>query len=118
MSNDETTTSAWNLTDLLSPAVCAVAAFALAAASLLGQNAITIGIGALLDSVWSEQGPTGYYAYAGVATLAQLGGVLLLARRAFDAPDPWQRLLGRAAVLVAGIAATGGLLAIVGAIVA
>ena len=113
--HDTTTTSTWTAGELLAPAVCAVASFALAVTALLGQNAFTIGIGSVLDSLWSSQGNAAYYASSlGVAILIQFGVVLLLARRAFDAPAPWQRLLARAAVLVAGIAAIGGVLAVVG----
>ncbi|MCW2774797.1 MAG: hypothetical protein JWN91_3123 [Nocardioides sp.] len=115
--SDDRAASPWNTSDFFSPAACAVAAFVLATTALFGQNALTVGVANVLDGFWADQGPSGYAAYVGVATVAQFGAVVYLARRASDAPEPWQRLLARAAVLVAGIAAVGGVLSIFGALI-
>ena len=102
----------------LSPAVCAVAAFALAVTALLAQNVLTIGIQVLLrPQLSSEDGITSYYVVLGVAAMAQALLAVPLGLRGFRAEARWEANLGRAAVLLAVVPLLSGAATIVGAIV-
>lgn len=50
----------------------------------------------------------------GLATLLQVGVVLLLARRCLTSAEPWAASLARAAVLVSGVALVPAALAVLG----
>src|SRR4051812_18438829 len=97
----------------LSPAVCAVAAFMLAVAALLGQNAVSVGVGAVLESEFA-QGKDAFYVGWGLAVAIQVGLVWLLARRSMQAPGGWESVLGRAAVVLSFVALAGGVLVVLG----
>lgn len=105
------------LPSLLSPEVCAVAGFALAVITMLGQNAMTVGVTALYDAFAGD--PSGevnpfFYQYA-LATLAQAAIAGALAWRARIAAERWVELLARAALVVAAVAVFGALLMLIGA---
>lgn len=99
-----------------SPSVCAVAAFTLAVLALWGQNLVTIGVATVLGPGFGSDGSMAWYLSFGVAAAAQVGVVLLLARRTFDPAGRWESVLGRAAVLVAGVALVAAALAIIGSV--
>jgi hypothetical protein len=110
-------TSAWTASNFFSPPVCAVAAFTLAVVALLGQNLVGVGISTLLGPNFGpDGGSAAYYIGWGVATAVQFGIVLLLARRSFDATGHWEAVLGRAAVLISGIALVAAVLLVVGGV--
>ena len=104
----------WSASSLFSPAVSAVAAFTLAVVALMGQNVVTIGISTVLGPEFGSGGAMPFYVGFGVAIAVQVGVVLLLARRTLDSAVPWEGVLGRAAVLVAGVALVAAVLVIVG----
>ena len=108
----------WRASGFFSPSVCAVAAFTLAVVALLGQNVVTIGISTLLGPDFGSGGTYALpYVPFGIATAVQVGVVLLLARPTLHAADRWEGILGRAAVLVAGVALLAAVLVIVGGMV-
>lgn len=110
---EQPTPGVWAASNFLTPAVCAVAAFTLAVVSLLGQNALAIGVGSVSEAIFDDARVT-YYAGWGVAIAGQVGLVLLLARRTFDAAGRWEATLGRAAVLVSGVTLVAAVLLIIG----
>ena len=97
----------------LTPEVCAISAFTLAVVALFGQNAVSIGVGSLLES---RTGPAGNAFHVGwaLAVCLQVGLVLLLARRSAARPDGWPALLGRAAVVLSFVALAAGALVLLG----
>jgi bacteriorhodopsin len=97
----------------LSPAVSAVAAFTLAVAALLGQNAVSVGVGSVLESEFA-QGKDAFYVGWGLAVAIQVGLVWLLARRSMEAPGGWESVLGRAAFVLSFVALAAGVLVVVG----
>ena len=113
---DQGTSTQDRLPSLLSPEVCAVAGFALAVITMLGQNAMTVGVSALYDAFVddpsSDVNPF-YYQYA-LATLAQAAIAGALAWRARIAAERWVELLARAALVVAAVAVFGALLMLIG----
>lgn len=117
MSDEQHEPSVWAASNFLSPAVCAVTAFTLAVVALLGQNLVTVGIGVLLGPNVGSSGQSGFYFAWGLAAAVQVGIALLLARRSFDAAGRWEAVLGRAAVLVSGIALVAAVLAVIGALI-
>lgn len=108
--------SLWDVPALLSPPVCAVAAFTLSVVALLGQNLFGVGVAALLGQDFGASGRMAYYASWGLATALQVALVLLLARRALDARGGWESVLGRAAVLVSATALLAALMAVLGGV--
>lgn len=118
MSDDETfdqeqaPPGVWTASNFLTPPVCAVAAFTLAVVALLGQNVMTIGIGTVSEAIFD--GREGFYVCWGLALAGQVGIVLVLARRTFDATGRWEATLGRAAVLVSGLTLVAAVLIIIG----
>lgn len=103
---------AWAVSNFLTPPVCAIAAFTLAIAALLDQNAVTVGFVSVLES--NVGSPAGFYVVRGLATVVQVGVVVLLARRTFAAPGTREATLGRAAMLISGVALAAGVLAVMG----
>jgi hypothetical protein len=99
----------------LSPPVCAVSAFTLAVVALLGQNVVSIGVGSVLESRFSQGGDAFYVAW-GVAGAIQVALVWLLARRGIEGADGWEALLGRAAVLLSFVALAAGALVVLGGV--
>ncbi|MGZ5416799.1 MAG: hypothetical protein ACXWDI_06445 [Nocardioides sp.] len=108
----------WQLTSLLTPAASAVAAFAVAATSLSGQNLLLIGVQSLLGQGFGSGGsPAGYYTVWGVAALVPLLLVVLLARVALRATSSgWESTLARASMLLAAAGAVGAVLTALGGI--
>ena len=104
----------WRASGFFSPSVCAVAAFTVAVVALLGQNAVTIGISTVLGPNFGSGGASPFYVPFGIATAVQVGVVLLLARPTLHAVGRWEGILGRSAVLVAGVALVAAALVIVG----
>jgi hypothetical protein len=102
---------AWALSNFFTPPVCAIVALTLAIAALLDQNAVTVGFAAVLEEQVSG---AGFFVVRGLATVVQVAVVLLLARRSFGAASSLVATLGRAAVLISGIALAAAVLAIVG----
>lgn len=101
-----------------SPAVCAVAAFALAATGLLSQNVLTVGLSTLFGPQFLANGSVvGYYVSLGAGTVVQAVIALVLAARSIRPDARWETNLGRASMLVALVALVGGGTTIVGAIV-
>lgn len=98
-------------TRFLTPAVSAVAAFTLAVLALMGQNALTVAVSALVEMVMGQQA---YFVGWGLTIAVQAGVVVWLARRAFDAREAWVAVLGRAAVVVVAVAAAAGVLLVLG----
>jgi hypothetical protein len=107
----------WAVSSFFSPAVCAVTAFTLAVVALLGQNLVTVGIGVLLGPNVGSSSQSGFYLAWGLAAAVQVGIAVLLARRTFDAAGRWEAVLGRAAVLVSGIALVAAVLSVIGAVI-
>ena len=99
----------------LSPPVSAVAAFTLAVVALLGQNAISVGVGSVLESTFS-QGGDAFYVGWGLAAGIQVALVWLLARRSLDNTAGWEALLARAAVVLSFVALAAGALVVLGGI--
>ena len=108
----------WHPRSLTTPTASAVAAFVVAFLTLDGQNLLLIGIQSLLgQGFWSDNGPAGYYATWGLAALAPLVVVLLLARVTLRAlRSGWEAHLARAAVIVAAVACVGAVLTAVGGV--
>ncbi|MDH2413118.1 hypothetical protein [Nocardioides sp. CER19] len=101
-----------------SPAVCAVAAFALAATGLLAQNALTVGISTLFGPQFaSNDSVVGYYVSLGAGSVVQAVVALLLAVRSFRSDVRWEANVGRAAALLAVVALIAGAATILGAII-
>ena len=103
---------AWAVSNFFTPPVCAIAALTLAIAALLDQSAVTVGFAAVFEGNMGS--PAGFYVLRGSATAVQVALVLLLARRSFGAASTLVATLGRAAVLISGIALAAAVLAIVG----
>jgi hypothetical protein len=97
-----------------SPSVCSVTAFTLAVVALLGQNVVTVGVATVLDGSVGASGAR-FYIDFGVATVLQLGIVFLLARRTLGSGG-WESTLGRAALLVSGVALVAAALMIAGGV--
>lgn len=104
---------AWAVSNFFTPPVCSIAALTLAIAALLDQNTVTVGFAAVLEE---QVTAAGFFVVRGLATLVQIGVVLLLARRSFAAASSLVATLGRAAVLIAGIALAPAVLAIIGGV--
>ena len=102
----------WAPSSLLTPPACAIAALVLAIAGLLDQDAVTVGLAAVFES--SIGTPSGFYVVRGLATLLQVGVVLLLVRRCLTAAEPREANLARAAVLISGVALVPAALAVLG----
>ena len=103
---------AWAVSNFFTPPVCAIAALTLAIAALLDQNAVPVGFAAVLEEEVAR--PAGFYVVRGLVTVLQVVVVLLLARRSFAAASSLVVTLGRAAVLISGIALVPAVLAILG----
>ncbi len=97
----------------LSPAVCAVSAFTLAVVALLGQNAVSIGVGTVLESRFTQSGDAFFVAW-GLAAAIQVALVWLLARRSLELHGGWEALLGRAAIVLSVVALGAGVLVVLG----
>ncbi len=110
--------SAWAPGTLFTPQSGAIAALAVALASLTGQNLIQLAISSFLGQGFTNRSltPTGYYVAWGVATLAVVGLVVLLARPAIAKPGSWETHVARAAVLLAVVIAAAGLLLLLSAV--
>lgn len=106
----------WAPASFLSPRVCAVTAFTLAVVALLGQNVVSLATSSVLEFGLGE-GNLAFYFGWGLATAIQAVIVVLLARRTFDSPGQWEEPLGRAAVLIAGLAFVAAMLAVVAGMV-
>jgi hypothetical protein len=106
----------WAAAGLFSPQVCAVTAFTLAVVALLGQNVISLATSTVLE-FGLGMGDGAFYFGWGLATAVQAAIVVLLARRTFDLRDGWEATLGRAAVLVAGLALVAAAVVVVAGLV-
>jgi hypothetical protein len=95
--------------------VCAVSAFTLAVVMLFGQNVVSVGVGSLFESQF-RQGADAFYVGWGVAIAIQVALVGLLARRAIEARDGWEALIGRAAVVLSFVALAAGALTVLGGV--
>lgn len=101
-----------------SPSVCAVAAFALAATALLGQNVLALGVQVLFGPELStDNGITTYYLVLGVAAMAQALLAIPLGLRGLRSEAAWEVNLGRAALLISVVPMLSGIATIVGAVV-
>lgn len=109
--HEEHQAGAWAVSNFFTPPVCAIAALTLAIVALLDQNAVTVGFAAVLEEQVSG---TGFFVVRGLAIVVQVAVVLLLARRSFGAASSLVATLGRAAVLISGIALVPAVLAILG----
>ena len=103
---------AWAVSNFFTPPVCAIAALTLAITALLDQNAVTVGFAAVLEEQVGR--PAGFFVVRGLAAVVQVAVVLLLARRSFAAASSLVATLGRAAVLISGVALAAAVLAILG----
>jgi hypothetical protein len=101
--------------EFLSPPVCAVSAFTLAVVMLFGQNVVSVGVGSIFESRF-RQGADAFYVGWGVAIAIQVALVGLLARRAIEARDGWEALIGRAAVVLSFVALAAGALTVLGGV--
>ncbi len=108
----------WQPSALLAPASSAVAAFAVAATTLSGQNLLLVGIQSLLGQGFgSGSSPAGYYTVWGVAALVPLVVAVLLAQITLRATRAgWEATLARAAVVLAVVAALGAILTMLGGV--
>jgi hypothetical protein len=108
----------WNPASLLTPAASAVAAFAVAATSLSGQNLLLVGVQSLLGQGFgSGSSPGGYYTVWGIAALVPLVVAVLLARLTLRATRAgWETTLARAAVVLAVVATAGAILTLLGGV--
>jgi hypothetical protein len=102
---------------LFSPQVCAVTAFTLAVAALLGQNVVSLATSTVLEFGLDMGSDGAFYFGWGLATAVQAAVVVLLARRTFDLTDGWEAILGRAAILVAGLALVAAAIVVVAGLV-
>jgi hypothetical protein len=102
----------WAAARFLSSQVCAVTAFALAVAALLGQNLVSLAASAVLE-LGLGQGNRAFYLGWGLATAIQAVIVVILARRTFGSTGRWEEPLGRAAVLLAGLAFVAALVVVI-----
>ena len=98
----------------LTTPVSALVAFVLAVLALMGQNALSVAVGAFAQR--SVSGLTGFFLGFGLALLVQVGLAVVLARRALadDAAAGWVPTLARAAVVLAALALVAGVLALIG----
>ena len=109
------------LTGLFTPPVCAIAAFTIAAISLMGQNLLLVGVQAVLGQGFQRMSMPDqqtYYLVWGVSALVPIavaGALALMALRGSTAD--WQAYLARAALIVAGVAAVGAVLTALGGLV-
>ena len=102
----------------LTAPVSAVVAFVLAALALMGQNALTIAIGAFSEPA-SGGTLSGFYLGFGLGVLVQVVLTWVLARRALAGGGTgWEATLARAAVVLAALAASAGVLTLLGSAVA
>ena len=106
----------WAAAGFFTPRVCALAAFTLAVAALLGQNVVSLATSTVLE-VGLGQGNRSFYLGWGLATAVQVAIVVLLARRTFDSTGRWEETLGRAAVLIAGLALVAAVLVVIAGMV-
>ena len=107
----------WQPGSLLTPASSAVAAFAVAATSLSGQNLMLVGIQSLLGQGMTNSSPGGYYTTWGIAALVPLLLVVALARVTLRATTAgWESHLARASMIVAAVASVGAVLTVLGGI--
>lgn len=100
----------------LTTQVSALVAFVLAVLALMGQNALTVAVGAFTQPAASSL--IGFYVSFGLALLVQVVLAVVLARRALAADDGaagWVPTLARAAVVLAALALVAGAVALVGA---
>jgi hypothetical protein len=106
----------WAAASFFTPRVCAVTAFTLAVVALTGQNVVSLATSSLLEFGLGE-GNLAFYFGWGLATAIQAAIVVFLARRTFESTGRWEEPLGRAAVLIVGLALVAAMLAaIAGAI--
>ncbi|HET7351236.1 MAG TPA: hypothetical protein VFJ28_09870 [Marmoricola sp.] len=101
--------------EYLTPPVCAVAAFTLAVAALLGQNVMSMAVGTLLERTLNESG-NGFALGWGVAVAVQVGLVWLLARRSIVGTHGWVPLIGRAAIVLSLVALVAGALVVLSSV--
>jgi hypothetical protein len=102
----------------LAPGVCAVAAFALAATALLGQNVLALGIQVRFGPALSpDDGILSYYLVIGLAAGAQALLALPLGLWGLRAEAAWEVNLARAAVLISVVPLLSCAATIIGAIV-
>jgi hypothetical protein len=108
----------WQPASLLTPAACAVGAFAIATVDLTGQNLLQVGISALLgQGFFSSNDAAGYYLVWGLSALVPLVIVALLARVTLRATrSGWESNLARASMIVATVAFVGAVLTALGGI--
>jgi hypothetical protein len=108
----------WQPASLLTPASAAVAAFAVAATTLSGQNLVLVGVQSLLGQGFgSGSSPEGYYVVWGISALVPLLLVALLAGIALRATSSgWEATLARASMLLAAAAGVGAVLTALGGI--
>jgi hypothetical protein len=108
----------WQPAALLTPASAAVAALAVAATTLSGQNLLLVGVQSLLGQGFgSGSSPAGYYVVWGISALVPLALVVLLARVALRASSSgWESVLARAAMLLAAATAAGAILTALGGV--
>ena len=107
----------WQPAALLTPASAAVAAFAVAATSLSGQNLLLVGVQSLLGQGIGSNSPSGYYTTWGIAALVPLLLVALLARVVLRATSSgWESTLARASMLLAAAVAAGAVLTALGGV--
>jgi hypothetical protein len=98
----------------LTAPVSAVVAFILGVLALMGQNALTIAIGAFAEPATGGT-LSGFYLGFGLGVLVQVGLTVLLARRALaGGVTGWESTLARAAVVLAGLALVAGVVALLG----
>jgi hypothetical protein len=97
----------------------AVVAFVLAVLALMGQNSLSLAVGAFAEPA-SSGGLVGFYIGFGLALIVQVVLAFVLARRALaggDGGPAWAPTLARAAVVLAALALVAGVLALLGAMV-
>lgn len=114
---DEQATGPGPMAQLLTPKTSAIAGFALAVFSMLGQGSWTIAVQSFFGTNFGPGDYGSVLITGGIASLALAAGGLLLARRVLLEPhagSPWEHHLAGAAVIIAGLGAVFGVLTIIG----
>ena len=102
----------------LTPQVSAVVAFVVALLALMGQNALTIAIGAFAEPATAGT-LSGFYLGFGLGVLLQVVLAVLLARRALaTVAAGWEPTAAKAAVVMSGLAGIAGVVTLLGTAVA
>jgi hypothetical protein len=109
----------WSTANLLTPRATAIAGFAFAVFSMLGQGSWSITLTALFwGNHYAVGSVTDVMTAWGVGCLVMAGiGALLASRTLRAGTDGWEGHLARAAVIVAAVGAVLGVLTIIGSLV-